>query len=132
MLDSAAVPLQWAETPGGPRVRLELPAAARHEATVRWQGGLDISVHPPPLEPGQRSTGVRVLDFSARDQGWDVLLEGERGRRYDLRLHGTRQLRAAGTGAVAEVLPTATFYDVLRVSFPDGTGRATARVRISP
>jgi hypothetical protein len=132
MLDSAAVPLQWAETPGGPRVRLELPAAARHQATVRWQGGLDVSVPPRPLEPGQRSTGVRVLEFSARDQGWDVLLEGERGRRYDLRLHGTRQLRAASTGAVAEVLPTATFYDVLRVSFPDGTGRTTARVRISP
>jgi hypothetical protein len=74
---------------------------------------------------------VRVLEFTARDQGWDLLLEGERGRRYDLWLHGARQLRAAGTGALAEVLPTATFYDVLRVAFPDGTGRATARVRIA-
>jgi hypothetical protein len=130
-LDSAAVPLQWAETGAGRRVRLELPPGRRHQVVVEWDGGLDVTTRPVPLEPGQRSAGVRVLEFTARGRGWDLLLEGERGREYQLALHGARPLRATGADADAEVLPTATFYEVLRIAFPEGTGRATARVRLS-
>jgi hypothetical protein len=110
-------------------VRIELTPGRRHQVTVQWDGGLEIVARLPRLSPGQRSTGVRILDFSARDGGFDVLLEGERGRTYDLQLHGTRPLRTSSPGA--EVLPTATFYEVLRVAFPGGAGRATAQVRLT-
>jgi glycogen debranching enzyme len=127
-LDSADVPLEWTETPGGRRVRVQIPPGARHRVTVRWDGGLEIMPEPMKLEPGQRSTGIRILNFAATDGGWDLQLEGERGRTYDLRLYGRGQLHATG----GTILPTELFYDLLRVTFPEGTGRTTARVKLTP
>jgi hypothetical protein len=84
------------------------------------------------LEPGQTSHGIRILDLTETNRGFELLLEGERGRHYDLQLHGVRPLEPQATGATAEVQPTAMFHDILRVTFPEGTGRATARVRLTP
>jgi hypothetical protein len=99
---------------------------------AQWEGGLEVGLHPRPLEPGQRSTGIRVLDLAVAGGGWELLVEGERGRSYELQVHGARPLKATGVGATAVVEPTALFFEILRVTFPEGTGRATARVRLSP
>ncbi|HET7039075.1 MAG TPA: GH116 family glycosyl hydrolase [Gemmatimonadales bacterium] len=131
-VDSAAAPLQWAETPAGRRLRVGVPPGGRHTVTVEWAGGLELSVMPEPLEPGQTSHGIRVLDLIRTREGFEALLEGERSRAYHLRLHGVRPLTARATGAAAEIQPTAMFHDILRITFPEGTGRATARVRLVP
>jgi hypothetical protein len=131
-VDSATVPVQWADTPGGPRARVEIPPAGRHHVIAQWEGGLEVGLRPRPLEPGQRSTGIRVLDLAVAGGGWELLVEGERGRSYELQVHGARPLEATGVGATAVVEPTALFFEILRVTFPEGTGRATARVRLSP
>jgi hypothetical protein len=109
------------------RVRLDVPTGAGPRVVVvRWEGGLDLVPPTTRLTPGQESRGIRVLDFGARDGGWDLVVEGERGRTYDLRLLGPAPRSA--TGATLE--PRADFSTTLRVTFPEGTGRTTARVRI--
>jgi hypothetical protein len=131
-VDSADTPVQWADTPAGRRVRVSVPPGGRHTVVVQWIGGLDVSVWRSRLEPGQTSHGIRILDLTETNRGFELLLEGERGRHYDLLLHGVRSLEPQATGATAEVQPTAMFHDILRVTFPEGTGRATARVRLTP
>jgi hypothetical protein len=95
--------------------------------SVRWESGLDLIPEPATLTPGQQSSGIRILDFGARGDGWDLLVEGTRGRFYELRLYGAlpRSLR----GATLE--RRAGPYNVLRIAFPAGTGRATARVHLA-
>ena len=129
-LDSVPTPARPVETPAGDRIRLELPPRDHHQVSVTWEGGLDVSIDPRDavLTPGQRSTGIRILDLRASGGGWDLLLEGERGRSYTLRTSGTQRLTASG----ATVEPSAMFHDFLKVEFPDGTGRATLRVRLTP
>jgi hypothetical protein len=78
------------------------------------------------LTPGQESGGIRILEFAARGDGWDLMVEGSRGRSYDLRLYGA--LPRALTGATLE--RRAGLYNVLRIAFPAGTGRATANVHL--
>jgi hypothetical protein len=76
--------------------------------------------------PGQESGGIRILDFAARGDGWDITAEGNRGRFYEIRLYGA--LPRSLTGATLE--RRAGPYNVLRVAFPAGTGRAIARVHL--
>jgi hypothetical protein len=134
LLDSVPSASRPVDTPVGRRVTIEIPPGGRHVVSVEWEGGLEVMAGPGEhtLTPGQRSAGVRILDVTATGGGWEVLLEGERGRTYDLRLFGARPLTAVGAGADAAVEPSALFYEFLRVSFPGGAGRATARVRLSP
>ncbi|MDH5197347.1 MAG: hypothetical protein OEY20_08850, partial [Gemmatimonadota bacterium] len=83
----------------------------------------------PPRTPGQTSDGGRMLDFVWRDGGWDLLVEGVRGRGYDLLLHGVTPGRAVG----ATLVPRADLGNTgLRVEFAAGDGRETRRIRLTP
>jgi hypothetical protein len=109
-------------------VRLELTAGGRErrQVSVRWESGLDVIAEPARLMPGQESSGLRILDFAARGDGWDLLVEGSRSQFYELRLYGA--LPRSLTGATLE--RRAGPYNVLRIAFPAGTGRATTRVHL--
>jgi len=106
---------------------IALGPTQRH-AVLTWTGGLEVEPPHVELVPGQESTGLRVVNLAARSGGWDLLVEGARGRSYELRLHGTPVRRAEN----ATVVKSAGGVTTIRVTFPDGTGRATARVRLSP
>jgi len=112
-----------------PRVRLDVPLGTRPTTVaVEWEGGLDIVPPTPRLTPGQTSDGIRVLDFAWRDGGWDLLVEGVRGRGYDLLLVGAAPSRATG----GTLVPRADLFTGLRVEFAAGTGRETRTVRLMP
>jgi hypothetical protein len=89
-----------------------------------------LEVEPPhvALVPGQASAGLRVVAFSWRRGGWDLQVEGARGRSYELRLHGTPVRRAEN----ATVMDQAGRVTTIRVEFPAGSGRATSTVRLTP
>jgi glycogen debranching enzyme len=129
-LDGAVVRVEQVAGPGAQRVRLELPTGSGHDhrqVSVRWEGGLDVIPEPVTLMPGQESSGIRILDFAARGDGWDLAVEGTSGRSYEIRMYGA--LPHSVTGATLERRPGP--YNVLRVAFPGGTGRATLRMHLA-
>ena len=97
--------------------------------TATWQGGLAVAPPRIDLQPGQRSTGLRVIDLVADDSGWLLTLEGTAGRDYEVELFGT-PVEAATDDDAATVSsqPSGT----IRVSFTGGEGRATTVVRLTP
>lgn len=103
-----------------------------------WQGGLSVAAPVHRLVPGQKSTGVRVVDFTGEPgggDGWLLELEGQAGYAYDVRLHGgtprvTRSDGAEVTLVVGEGGPTHPHF--LRVRFPEGEGRTLATLHLEP
>jgi glycogen debranching enzyme len=87
-----------------------------------WTGGL--AVEPPTLrlEPGQESHGLRVLDFGETDAGWRLLVEGDAGQEYRVRLYG-EPVRVSAGPAAAEFFGS---VNTLRVTLPAGPGRMVA------
>jgi hypothetical protein len=102
--------------------------ATPRRAVLSWTGGLEVEPPHVELVPGQPSTGLRVVNLAARRGGWDLLVEGARGRSYELRLHGVPVRRADG----ATVVGYAGGVTTLRIEFPAGSGRAATTVRLSP
>ena len=99
------------------------------EIVVRWEGGLAVAPPRIDLEPGQRSTGFRIIDLVADDEGWLLTLEGTPGRDYDVELFGT-PIDAATTDSTASV--SSQSGGTIRVSFTGGRGRVTTVVRLAP
>ena len=110
--------------PGAPADR-----GAVTEILVTWEGGLAVAPPRIDLEPGQRSTGLRILDLVADDDGWLLTLEGTTGRDYDVELFGT-PIDATPTDANVSV--SGQSDGAIRVSFSGGGGRATTVVRLTP
>jgi len=95
-------------TAGTPREHLvhlteQLEADTTH-VSVRWTGGLAVVPPTVALEPGQRSRGIRVLDFrrtgEASSRAWSLTVEGESGTPYHLHLYGERLERIEGARIV--------------------------------
>ena len=99
------------------------------EIVVRWEGGLAVAPPRIDLEPGQRSTGLRIIDLVADDDGWLLTLEGTPGRDYDVELFGT-PIDASATDAMASV--SGQSGGTIRVNFTGDGGRATTVVSLSP
>ena len=85
-----------------PRVRLSEGETA--VVTARWEGGLAVAPPRIDLEPGQRSTGLRVIDFEHDGEAWLLTIEGTAGREYALDLYGT-PVRADPMDEGASVAP---------------------------
>ena len=98
------------------------------EIVATWEGGLSVAPPRIDLEPGQRSTGPRIIDLEADGDEWLLTIEGTAGQEYDIRLFGTA-VQARVTEGNASVTGTG---EVLRVRFEDGEGRVTARMLLTP
>ncbi len=146
---NAAPEVAWGPHDGHLTQRLHLAEGDTVTADVYWRGGL--SVEPPTvhLVPGQESTGLRVVDFTAENGGWLLELEGQAGRTYTLDLYGERPTVADASGVTAELegaggpseasaaravsgspASSVNGRHPLRLRFPDGEGRLEARVRL--
>lgn len=100
--------------------------------TVTWEGGLAVGHPTVALEPGQRSRGLRVVDFGAADGGgWVLTLEGEPGAEYGLPLYGPRVRVVEGS---ARVPPDSRLgRATLMATFPEAEGARSVKViRLSP
>lgn len=95
----------------------------------RWEDGLAIEPPTTVLEPGQASRGIRILDFrsaeSASNGAWTLTVEAERGRTYELRLHGA-PIATQG----ARVVSTDGSVTTISVVIPGDGGRAVHRVEL--
>jgi len=100
---------------------------------IEWTGGLEVVPPRTVLEPGQRSTGLRVLAFD-RDDGWRLTLEGEAGRAYRLGLVGVSVSAARDSGldfVRTAVVDRERGLTALEIGFPSGDDeRRTAVVRL--
>ena len=146
---------RWTETGGilelairreGPPVDIEfvpdVPVGAANRTvtesadggfTATWEGGLAVAPPRIDLQPGQRSTGLRVIDLAADGDGWLLTLEGTAGRDYDVRLFGTPVAATPGANATPGTATVSGLSDgTLRVSFADGAGRVATVVRLTP
>ena len=126
-----------------PRVRLAEGDAA--VVTTRWQGGLAVAPPRIDLEPGQRSTGLRVIDFESDGEGWLLTIEGTAGHEYLVDLYGTA-VQAMATGDGATVSPAPPTADAARAGMGGGRfmvafvagermageGRRTVTLRLVP
>ena len=142
---------------GAVRVQVGRPAPERDRATpggagdqddvieiaVSWAGGLAVAPPRVDLEPGQRSTGLRVLDLVATGDAdaaeWMLTIEGSAGREYPLDLYGTVvQATPAEDGiqATPAAFVTAEVREDagtrLRVQFADGDGRRAVTLLLTP
>jgi len=85
---------------GALEVRLRLEEGTPRTLRFAWRGGLAVEPPAPRLRPGQRSRGLRVVDFHETGGTWRLTLEGEGGRTYRLDLFGEAvRVAAAETGA---------------------------------
>ena len=115
------------------------------ELTVTWEGGLAVAPPRIELEPGQRSTGLRIIDLQADAEGWTLVTEGSAGRAYQVDLLGV-PVEAAVADEDAGVEPAPAGADPrpgfagrdetgggrFRVRFAPGDGRRTATIRLTP
>ena len=126
----------------GPQVDIDfvpdVPVGATHEAVVEsadgeftatWQGGLAVAPPRIDLRPGQRSTGLRIIDLAADGGGWLLTVEGTAGRDYDVRLFGT-PVDAAASDANATV--SSRSDGAIRVGLAGEPGRVTTVLRLTP
>lgn len=94
-----------------------------------WDGGLMVEPPTVDLEPGQPSTGLRILDFRTADDtgqdAWTLTVEGERGHTYTVRLHGV-PVTADG----AEVVSAEGATTTIGVTVPGHAGRGVHRVEL--
>ena len=115
------------------------------EITVTWRGGLAVAPPRMDLEPGQRSTGLRIIDLRADAEGWTLTAEGSPGHEYPVDLLGV-PVEAAMLDGGASVEPAPAEADSgpgmarraaagggrFRVRFAPGSGRRAATMRLTP
>ena len=109
-------------------VRLE---GDRHTLVVAWTGGLEVVPPRPRLEPGQASTGLRILDFSFDGRRWTLEVEGEAGRSYTVQLVGEPVTASEiGAGEATSVRSEGSQTE-LELTFPPGpASRSTIEVAL--
>ena len=114
------------------------------EVTVTWKSGLSVAPPRIDLEPGQRSTGLRIIDLETDAEGWMLITEGAAGRAYEVDLFGV-PVEATVVSGDASVEPAPDQVapergpvrraeaggDRFRVRFAPGDGRRTATIRLT-
>jgi len=141
-------PTAPADSRDTPPIRVAMTEGEPVEIAVWWDGGLTVAPPRIDLEPGQRSTGLRILDFGADGDEWLLTIEGTAGHAYTVDLFGTavtatvvgggarlfspvaaRAGEAGGAGRAAAAVEGAR---PLTVEIPDGEGRYEVTLRLTP
>ncbi|MDE2679136.1 MAG: GH116 family glycosyl hydrolase [Gemmatimonadota bacterium] len=152
-VDFSIAGAEWVDAPrepGAPGAAMPSPRVRLAEGepavvTTRWQGGLAVAPPRIDLEPGQRSTGLRVIDFESDGEGWLLTIEGTAGHEYLVDLYGTA-VQAMATGDGATVSPAPPTADAARAGMGGGRfmvafvagermageGRRTVTLRLVP
>jgi len=130
------VPMGARSVDGSPKARVETSGrratvqldveGEKAKARLRWKNGLVIEPPTVELEPGQRSLGIRVLDFRYADGVWWVDLEGIAGKTYEIRFRGEPLSSVEG----GRLVRRGGHVSTVAVEFPAGSGREETKVRL--
>ena len=95
----------------------------------RWEGGLSVFTPPSPHRPGDRSTGIRILDFLRDGEEWVLTLEGDGGADGSVHLLGEAVVTEEG-----EVIgpPSGSEAFEYRVTFPNTGHRVIQTFHLAP
>ncbi len=127
----ATLPQRDAARPRGvvPPIHVPLTDGEPTEIALIWSGGLKVAPPRIDLEPGQRSAGLRVLNFAGDGDGWLLTLEGTAGREYEIGLFGPPVDFAVIDG---DATVAADPGGPLGVRFAEGEGRVAVSIRLTP
>ena len=122
-------PVRATEAPAAMRtISFRLPEGRSAVVSIGWEGGLAIAPPRIDLEPGQRSTGLRIIDFEREGEGWLLTIEGTAGLEYTVDLYGT-PVQSEPVEEGASVAPAPAAPDAgggrFMVAFEAGEGRRT-------
>jgi hypothetical protein len=106
------------------QLRISLPVDGRAGVNVSWTGGLLVENPTVDLVEGQASHGIRVVDFTGDEDGWELTVEGKAGRSYGLRVTG-QPVQADQAGVTSRRAGPVTN---LEITFPEGDGARGVRV----
>ena len=109
-------------------ITLPLSEDARTRLRLRWEGGLEVLPQIGGPQPGGRSAGIRILDFTQEGEDWILVLEGDGGSAEAVRLRGERVVTEDPEIQMGEGEPGIT---LLRVGFPETGRRETRRIRLA-
>jgi len=96
----------------------------------RWEGGLQVFTPPSLPTPGDRSGGVRILDFLREGDQWILTVEGDGGGAGVVNFRG--ETVVTPEGEVLEPSPAGSEIVSLRLAFPDTGARVVRTVRLRP
>ena len=96
----------------------------------QWDGGLSVFTPTSDHGPGDRSGGVRILDFVREGEEWILTLEGDGGGQGVVLLRGEGVVTPKGE--VLRPSPGETDIFVYRPSFPDTGPRVVRTIRLRP
>jgi hypothetical protein len=99
------------------------------EIVFTYNEGTDVYLEPEPLQPGQRSEGLRVVRALAEKNALRLVLEGLGGASYTLRARTPREL---GETSGVTIEQDGRDDPRLRVSFDGTPGAYTRRELVIP
>jgi hypothetical protein len=88
------VATQTEETAHDVHAIVELSLSSEAEIEIEYTGGLDVSAPAETIEIGDRSSGLRVLDFLRDGRDYVVLVEGEPAATYTLTFRSEVRVRS--------------------------------------
>jgi hypothetical protein len=104
--------------------------AAPSAFTLRATPGVRVVPLHAPLEIGDRSSRLRVIDATLEGSSYTLRVEGRRGRSYEVRLFGPGVLSVQGATLLAPPAGTAARAegDLLRIDMPPADAAAAGAV----
>jgi len=122
-------------------VKLGVPVAldgAEHLLEIEWTGGLEVIPPRIELRPGQRSAGLRIVDFLREGDAWRLTVEGSAGTTYRVGVKGEPVRVDAPTAENGMEAPTVRVLgredhvSEIEIGFPDSwPARHLAAVRLA-
>ena len=96
------VAIQTEETAHDVHVIVELPLSSAAEIEIEYTGGLEVSAPAETIEIGDRSSGLRVLDFLREGRDYVVLVEGEPAATYTLTFRSEIRVRSVSGADIVD------------------------------
>lgn len=118
-VDDRDVPLQVEQSAHDVHPIVELSLESSAEVEIEYDGGMEVVTPTEPLDVGDRSTALKVLDFTQNERDYVVQVEGASGGTYLLGLRAGLRVRSV---IGAELVEQSGDRVQLRIKF--GTGPA--------
>jgi len=125
-VDGQALDIESAPTRHDLELRVPVTLdGAEHLIEIEWTGGLEVIPPRIDLSPGQRSAGLRIIDFYREGDAWRLSVEGSAGKTYTVGVKGEpvrADVLAADDGMetpAVRVLGREGHVTELEISFPD-------------